>query len=46
MVSDAVWTGRAAVTLRTLLSSTAPVVWSLIRTMSPGRMSGVVVVQQ
>ena len=46
MVSGAVWIGRAAVTSRTVLSSVAPVAWSLIRTLSPGRMSGVTRFQQ
>jgi hypothetical protein len=46
MVSDAVWMGRCAVTLRTRLVSTAPVTWLVMRTVSPGRMSGVLPTQQ
>ena len=40
-MSAAVWTGRCAVTLRTVLVSTAPVTWFVMRTTSPARMSGV-----
>ena len=46
MVSAAVCTGRFAVTLRTVLVSTAPVTWLMMRTTSPGRMSGVTPTQQ
>src|SRR3954454_11476563 len=47
IVPGPVWTGRVAVTLRTVLSSTdGTASWLLIRTVSPGRMSGVTPTQQ